>query len=351
MENRLNRRIDGFDLLRGLCAIGVATYHMLYWSNTAKLYNLGLYGVYIFFVLSGASLYLSYSARLSNGLSLADFICVRYFRLAPLYILAVIAVPLVQSIPIDTRFTIYSILNITLLFGFLNPGQSAVVTGGWSLGIEVVFYFVFPVLVAFVSKRWIIVLLALLVALIAQIIALNRILVGDGALVKNWVTYIQPLSFCFYFVAGCLIGRLLKEYPTLRLQKWLVWVLFVGGVVFIASTSNQTAEKSLLGINGITMMILSVVVVYLSGYLSFGLKTSAIAAVFGRMSYGIYLLHTFVHVTISRFNKDHHIFLGGGIYFHIALVLFLTVTVSLFLEKYYERPILSAAKKRLLIIN
>lgn len=257
--------------------------------------------------------------------------------------------PPVEKVSIDARFTIYSILNITLLFGFLNPGQSAVVTGGWSLGIEVVFYFVFPVLIAFISKRWMTVLLAVLIAFVAQIIALNRTLAND-LLAKNWVTYIQPLSFCFYFVAGCLMGRLLKEYPTIRAPKWLVWFLFVGGVVLIATTSAETAEKSLLGINRIKMMILCVAVVNLSGYLSFG-KMSAVAKAFGKMSYGIYLLHTFVAVSISRLSNYYHIFSSENIYFHIALVLFITATISLLLEKYYERPIRCSAKKRLLKIN
>lgn len=47
MENRA--RVDGFDMLRGLCAIGVAYYHLMHWFELRELYNLGLYGVYIFF--------------------------------------------------------------------------------------------------------------------------------------------------------------------------------------------------------------------------------------------------------------------------------------------------------------
>jgi exopolysaccharide production protein ExoZ len=342
------RRIEGFDLLRGLCAIGVAVYHLLYWSNTAKLYNVGTYGVYIFFILSGASLYLSYSSRLTAGLNLADFLLLRYFRLAPLYILAVIAVPLVENVLVDQRFVTYGLLNITLLFGFINPGQSSVVTGGWSLGIEVVFYFIFPMVVAFISKRWTAALLALSIAFIAQIIAIDRILEGDGALVKNWVTYIQPLSFVFYFIAGCLIGRLLRQYPAIRLPGWVVWMVFVGCLILITLTSKESVEKSLGGINGIIMMILCVAAVYCSGYLYFGSKASTIAVAFGNMSYGIYLLHTFAHVIIARFNIKYAIFPKEYINLHIGLVVFVTATISLLINRYYEQPIRNAAKQRFL---
>src|SRR4051794_32821994 len=53
-------RVLGWDLLRGLCALTVATYHMLLWLDIAELPALGTYGVYLFFVLSGASLAYNY---------------------------------------------------------------------------------------------------------------------------------------------------------------------------------------------------------------------------------------------------------------------------------------------------
>jgi len=43
-------RIESLDLLRGLCAIGVACYHVLSWVQLATIHNLGLYGVYVFFL-------------------------------------------------------------------------------------------------------------------------------------------------------------------------------------------------------------------------------------------------------------------------------------------------------------
>jgi peptidoglycan/LPS O-acetylase OafA/YrhL len=49
-------RVLGWDLLRGLCALTVASYHLLYWLGLAELPALGTYGVYLFIVLSGASL-------------------------------------------------------------------------------------------------------------------------------------------------------------------------------------------------------------------------------------------------------------------------------------------------------
>ncbi len=39
-------RVFGWDLLRGLCALLVASYHLLYWTDLAQLHVFGSYGVY-----------------------------------------------------------------------------------------------------------------------------------------------------------------------------------------------------------------------------------------------------------------------------------------------------------------
>ncbi|MEY2801078.1 MAG: hypothetical protein RL513_662, partial [Pseudomonadota bacterium] len=46
-------RVLGWDILRGLCAMSVMVYHLLYWQDLATVSTLGTYGVYLFFILSG----------------------------------------------------------------------------------------------------------------------------------------------------------------------------------------------------------------------------------------------------------------------------------------------------------
>lgn len=146
------KRVDGFDLLCGICALGVLIFHFLTWSHVSGVENLGLYGVYIFFVLSGASLYISYAERLKSGFGLARFIALRFFRLAPLYALVVFATPFIERRAYDIDFWQRALLNVTFVFGFLSPGETSAATGGWSLGIEFVFYCIFPVIVAVMAR-------------------------------------------------------------------------------------------------------------------------------------------------------------------------------------------------------
>ena len=79
-------RVLGWDVLRGLCALAVATYLLLYWQVLAALHTLGSYGVYLVFILSGASLAYNYGGRLKGLRGAGDFLLTRWLRLAPLYL-------------------------------------------------------------------------------------------------------------------------------------------------------------------------------------------------------------------------------------------------------------------------
>ena len=86
-------RVLGWDLLRGLCALAVGVYHLSMWLEVGHFYAFGSYGVYIFFVLSGASLMYTYGGHLEErSFKFKKFLLFRYFRLAPLYILLMLLV-------------------------------------------------------------------------------------------------------------------------------------------------------------------------------------------------------------------------------------------------------------------
>jgi len=78
-------RFEALDGLRGLAAIAVMLFHYgehngLHWLPSAWV------AVDLFFVLSGFVIAHSYAARLRAGMSLGDFMAVRWLRLGPLYL-------------------------------------------------------------------------------------------------------------------------------------------------------------------------------------------------------------------------------------------------------------------------
>ena len=150
------QRVLGWDVLRGLCALAVASYHLLYWQQLASLNTLGSYGVYLFFVLSGASLAYNYSGKLARPRDAAAFLVTRWMRLAPLYIVLCCVFVVVLSLGsgrwVD-RLPLRFALNASFAFGLHDPTLWALLIGGWSLGIEFVYYLAFPFLLWLLPRK------------------------------------------------------------------------------------------------------------------------------------------------------------------------------------------------------
>ena len=347
----IDNRIYGFDFLRGICAIAVAYYHILGWLGASyiKLYNLGLYGVYVFFILSGASIYIAYAQKILQGYDVRKFLVLRLFRLLPLFALVVIIGPYVDYGVFDRydlAFFQKAILNITFTFGLGNPGKVSLATGGWSLGIEFLFYFLFPAILPFVAASAISGLTILLSSLIIQLVYVQYQIVGPGGF-SNWSDYIQFASFSSYFIAGCLVGRILicKSCQSISIkQQPVIWVGFFILCAMIFFSNGTFPEASIIGKRGVILPIICMLLVFAAGFLLFKKEAKALAAYLGHMSYGMYLLHPLVFTIAKKIAPeliDQHILVSST-----ALIIG-TGFIALIVERYFERPINDYGKRLL----
>lgn len=221
-------RVHRLDAIRGALAIGVMLYHVI----DAPL-EFGTYGVYGFFMLSGFALDHVYR----NRLDLRSFVVARVTRLAPLWV----PVVLLSAAPFNATDPVRLGLNLTGLFGFVNPAVTSHVDGGWSIGIEVVFYFLFPLLTVLSTRM----LVALTVAAyLLRVIWVAAVTPPGATIHEVWVPYTQMPSFLVFFVLGMTLAR-------------------------VGDTGSWTGRRA------------------------------ALATVLGDLSYGTYLLHPIVWI-VSR---------------------------------------------------
>jgi peptidoglycan/LPS O-acetylase OafA/YrhL len=301
-------RIHGFDFLRGICALMVAVYHMLAWSDTAHLYSWGLFAVYIFFVLSGASMVVAYTERFDAGLSASRFLWHRVVRLAPLFLLVLPFSLWERPEPLQ------ALLDASLLFGLGNASGS-IVTGGWSIGIEFAFYLMFPVLLSLARTRWAYWIGGVLAVL--QLVFVHQALSG-ATLEQAWGTYTNPLAFIAYFYAGCLIGLQLSQRAPVG--SWLVFALLLGA---IAAGSGPDRAATLTGARGVLLFAAVIAVTYFAA----GLKVrEMIAKPLGDASYGVYLMHPIVFGLLKKFGMS-----GAGLFATTIAVSFVAALASYWL--------------------
>lgn len=354
-----NTRMHALDLLRGACAIGVAAYHLLNWQSVTKLDAIGLYAVYVFFVLSGASITFAYMRKLRTLNDLGSFIALRFVRLAPLYV-AVLALAMTYRLlalddeALTLKLTSLS-ANLTMLFGLGNPGATALVIGGWSLGIEFLFYLLFPFFllslrVVASSPTRLAVWLGLAFAL--QMSFVHGVLeFGKADFSEKVFEYTQFVAFLAYFAGGCAVGAWLRSGSR---RPWPAWawipaVLLLFGLFYTGEHSQSTL---LTGWQGSVRAAVTVLLVAVWSRLPVSGAMRPVARCLGDASYGLYLLHPLAFHAMALLGLAS---LGGAALSGWGGIAALTIAViaasflsALVFHHLVEAPLLATGRARFL---
>lgn len=146
-----SNRLESLTALRFIAAAVVLIFHFgqgtyLYKSLPAIL-KTGSIMVTFFFVLSGFVISVSHSKR---EISAYDFYKNRAARIAPIYILALIATCiLTKANPVSTEF----ILSVTLIQAWIPPYPLSLNNPGWSISVEAFFYAISPILLIIAAHK------------------------------------------------------------------------------------------------------------------------------------------------------------------------------------------------------
>lgn len=154
------KNLKYIDALRGIAVLGVLMVHCSkFGSNNypfllGNIFDNGAMGVQLFYVVSAFTLFLSVSYRSQNEKSPnRNFFIRRFFRIAPLYYLAVVYYLLQDGT--GPRFWLgdmdhisnANIISNFFFFHGVNPYWiNSIVPGGWSISVEMFFYCLIPLL-------------------------------------------------------------------------------------------------------------------------------------------------------------------------------------------------------------
>jgi peptidoglycan/LPS O-acetylase OafA/YrhL len=150
-------RLRFLDSLRGLSAAYVVVYHMLLipqpnllspkWAE--KFAHSGGNGVLMFFIVSAFSLCYTMPMRAKDRSPTASFYLHRFFRIAPLFYVLIVLSLLRDRLLFAASHSPWDVLaSVLFVFNLLPTGQEGFVWAGWTIGIEMVFYAVFPIVYA-----------------------------------------------------------------------------------------------------------------------------------------------------------------------------------------------------------
>jgi len=151
------KKYDWVDALRGYAIILVIMIHTSQFFTVTgvlrRITSLGDLGVQLFFILSSFTLFNSYKKRADiDGANTDKFFFIRrFFRIAPMYYLALVIYVSISIIrPGSFVGEAVNYIKVLASFLFLNtfypPGINYLPPGGWSIGVEMIFYLIIPFL-------------------------------------------------------------------------------------------------------------------------------------------------------------------------------------------------------------
>ena len=252
-------QLDFVDALRGIAIVGVLISHA---QRNVEIYQAmgrealmspwlsryaaqGARGVQLFFVVSALTLFLSAGKRSNETTPWLNFYLRRFFRIAPMFYLAFavycLAPALLKGHDFPPAGTVLGTLSFT---NGWNPawllGANDVVPGGWSIGVEMSFYIVFP-LVFLALRNFPRALAALVLFLVVDVATWGPLLrnppIADADLWERfafvWLPNQLPIflfGICVYFVLFGRAGRItafFKDGDRVRNGFWFALAALV----------------------------------------------------------------------------------------------------------------------------
>lgn len=339
MYRPLPNHLPALDGLRGLAALVVLVAHCAK-AGYLPAYleqGFGQIGVAVFYVLSGFLMMHYVTGRPLCGETLRRYAVARISRVLPLFYLVLIIATLIFLV---TGMGFYEIRNGTdLLQNWLLISGTSVL---WSVPVEIQFYILFPIL--WWSRdhgRFL-----LLAALILGGCAALALILQDPRPSKHLPVWLH------FFVIGALLRWLLDDGLRNRLpwqtagMSWRVaaWIMFASLLLVPPGVRIGLGLPQFRNnLDPIAIVLVPLVLWSAAARIGpFALFAAPVLRWYGKISYGLYLLHSPILAIVSVLG------IGAGIGGTAQFLAVLTITTIAAAAAFYlfERPVQDALRRR-----
>ncbi|MDQ0903973.1 acyltransferase [Paenibacillus sp. V4I7] len=271
-DHLIKGKFDSLQLLRGIAACVVVIFHEF---GTYGLFKYGKYGVDLFFVLSGFIILYTHHTKIGEKKVLVPFILKRIIRVFPIYWFMTFVYILLVSV---SGFGSTLSIDYVLKSLFLLPQDKLPVIGvAWTLEFEMLFYFIFGLLM-FNRK-------ILYTTLTLWGLTIIYFFIFPTALPKAIEHIVSPLNLEFLFGCGIAVVVIKRKISA-------EWMTRLGIISIVTSLTLQ--YFNILKINdaiawGIPFSILILGLVSLEMKKRLNIPKTLIYL--GNASYSIYLSH------------------------------------------------------------
>lgn len=332
--------------LRGLAFLLVFIFHL----NSAWLPG-GFIGVDVFFVISGfliTSIILHQKSK--NTFSFLNFYKKRIQRIVPAQYVMVLIVALLgfqyylySDIADLSKGLISSLLFFSNTFFANGPSYfGAAATENpllhtWTLSIEMQFYFLLPLLLIFVKKKYLKPLILIGLILISLIASYFLIYEQKTHLYFSLIARIPEFLIGAFFSIA-FNGKTLNRQLSVFLSS-VGFILILGAAFLLKSTDPFPGVTALVPCLGAALLLIS------SETFFTRLLTNKLAVYIGELSYSLYLWHWPV-MAFLRYNNDRYLFTRN----EIVVVTFFTLFLAFLSYKLIENKFRYLSDRKFLTV-
>lgn len=352
-------RLAYLDALRGFAALYVVVHHVglmpkppLVAPDWLKsLIGFGGSGVTLFFMISGFSMCLTWKRYATSLSPVKNFYASRLARIAPLFYIWLILAIVRDAVFKDSAGQHGGIeigANVLFIFNLYEPFQTGIVWASWTIGVEMLFYALFP----FIKRAGFDNFLktSSLLALSLAFLALNRSFISTDQTLSR--ALFDGVGF-FLVLPVFLIGMVTYEIHELfhsekAISFWLWPKRLILPTAVIALCILAIHNPS-----GVIWYYVSAFIyaMLLLGFSVWGRKiiVSPLTCYLGRISYSLYLNHpTLVYILIPVYLAVYNLSLGAVVSFFVCVTItfIILVPISHMSYRYIELPVMVLVKQR-----
>jgi peptidoglycan/LPS O-acetylase OafA/YrhL len=356
-------RLKFLDALRGGAALYTVIFHLALVPNPRLIIPdwflpfayFGYSGVILFFVISGFSLFLTMPRHMQTAAPQLNYYISRFFRIAPLFYI-LIFISICRDIYFYSFYHSSSeiFLNIIFAFNFMPHQWISIVSAGWTVGVEMIFYLIFPILF-YRIKTYNQLLLSIIFAILFGTIfaSIVQIFVTDFSGFPGRDDYVRGNFFSHLpaFLIGMATCRIYQDdLLRWRGKDWRLWAGVLGGIGLLESMIKGGPGGGYLSAvdNSFQLALFYSLVILGCSSLDFSSLLGKVAQFFGKVSYSFYLWHyTIISLMNPIYQKISAFSASPLILFAICLIVTLIIVIPLSWASFYyiETPFIKLGEK------